>query len=188
MAHPHLARAEASVLLVVDVQEPFARAMADRAALTKNICALAHVAKISEVPLVLTEQNSQKLGPTVPEVASVLTVLGAYSPIDKMSFSCCAADGFVQRLYDLGRDTLIVTGMETHVCVQQTALDALSLGYKVHVVRDAVTSRRREDWETAIDKLRHAGAVITSTEMVAYELIGKAGTPQFKAALQHLKW
>ena len=105
-----------------------------------------------------------------------------------MSFSCCGSEDFVQRVYDSGRDTLIITGIETHVCVQQTALDAMTLGYKLHVVSDAVTSRRREDWSAATDKMRHAGAIISTTEMVAYELLGKAGTPEFKAAMAYLKW
>jgi len=94
----------------------------------------------------------------------------------------------VKRVYDTGRDTLVITGMEGHVCVQQTTLEALNLGYKVHVVQDAVTSRRREDYAAAIEKMRHAGAIITTTEMAAYEWLGTAGTPEFKAAMQWLKW
>ncbi|MBI3743795.1 MAG: isochorismatase family protein [Chloroflexi bacterium] len=111
-----------------------------------------------------------------------------YQPLGKMAFSCCSDEGFVEKIDALKRDTLVLAGMETHVCVQQTALEALSLGYKVHVVADAVTSRRREDWGAAIDKLRHAGAIITTTEMVAYEWIGRAGTPEFKGAMPYLKW
>lgn len=188
MPHPHLARADSSVLVVVDVQEPFARAMAERASLVTNILTLVRVARILDVPVVVTEQNATKLGPTLPELASALKEMDVYKPIDKMSFSCCAVESFVQRIYDLGRDTLIVTGMEAHICVQQTVLDALSLGHKAHVVKDAVASRKRDDKEVSMEKLRHAGAIISTTEMAAYELLGRAGTPQFKAAMQYLKW
>ena len=188
MPHPHIARAEASILVVVDVQEPFTKAMPDREALTGNIATLLHVARINEVPVIVTEQTAAKLGPTVPELASVLTELELYAPIDKQAFSCCASQEFIQRVYDLGRDTLVVVGLEGHVCVQQTTLDALNLGYKVHVVRDAVASRRQHDFDVAMEKLRHAGAIVSSTEMIAYEWLGQAGTPQFKAAMQYLKW
>ena len=188
MPHPHLARPESSVLVVIDVQEPFAKAMADREVLARNISTLLHVASIVEVPVVVTEQYPERLGPTVPELKEVLEELGLYHPVGKLTFSCCASEEFVQRIYDSGRDTLIITGIEGHVCVQQTALEAMGLGYKAHVVNDAITSRRREDWEIAMEKMRHAGAIISSTEMIAYELLGQAGTPQFKAAMEYLKW
>ena len=188
MPHPHIASRESSVLVVVDVQEPFVKAMEEREAVTKNISTLIHVARINEVPVIVTEQTAAKLGPTVPELASVLTELQVYDPIDKQAFSCCASPEFIQRVYDTGRDTLIITGVEGHVCIQQTTLDALNLGYKVHVVSDAVTSRRPHDLDVAMEKLRHAGAIISSTEMIAYEWLGEGGTPQFKAAMQHLKW
>ena len=188
MPHPQVARAEASVLVIVDVQEPFARAMADRERTVANISILARVARINEIPIIVTEQNSARLGPTVPELASVLKELETYEPIDKMAFSCCAVEGFVRRVYDMGRDTLLLVGMEAHVCIAQTALDALNMGYRAHVVQDAVTSRHREDYQAALDKLRHAGAVISTTEMLSYELLGEAGTPKFKQAMQFLKW
>ena len=188
MPHPHISSAQSSILVVVDIQEPFAKAMADRAALVKNTSALIHVAKAVGMPIIVTEQNPEKLGPTVPEIKKPLEEVGAYQPLPKMAFSCCAADGFVKRVYDTGRDTLVITGMEGHVCIQQTTLEALNLGYKVHVVQDAVTSRRREDYAAAIEKMRHAGAIITTTEMAAYEWLGAAGTPEFKAAMQWLKW
>ncbi len=188
MPHPHLASAAQSALVVIDVQEPFARAMADREALARNICTLARVAKIAGLPIFVTEQYPEKLGPTVPEIRATLEELGVYQPIAKLAFSCCAADGFLQRLHETRRETLVLTGMEAHVCIQQTALEALTLGYQVHVVSDAVTSRRREDWALAMDKMRHAGAVISGCEMLAYELLGRAGTPEFKAAMPYLKW
>ncbi len=188
MPHPHLARAESSVLVVIDFQEPFVKAMAEREAVAQNIGKLARMANVLEVPILVTEQNTERLGPTVPEVREVLEEVAAYHPIDKLAFSCCSVDEFVQRVYDSGRDTLLITGVEGHVCVQQTTLEALNLGYKVHVIRDAVTSRQPHNLELATEKMRHAGAMISSTEMIAYELLGKGGTPQFKAALKFLKW
>ena len=188
MPHPHVARSDASILVIVDVQEPFARAMADRERMIANITTLARVARINGAPVIVTEQNAARLGPTVPELASVLKELEVYEPIGKMAFSCCAVEPFVQRVYDSGRDTLVLVGMEAHVCIAQTALDALNMGYRAHVVQDAVTSRHREDFQVAMEKLRHAGAIISTTEMLAYELLGEAGTPQFKQAMQYLKW
>lgn len=188
MPHPHIARPDASILVIVDVQEPFARAMGDREKMTSNIATLVRVARINQVPIIVTEQNPSRLGPTVPELSSLLKELSSYDPIGKMVFSCCAVEPFIQRVYDSGRDTLILVGMEAHVCIAQTALDALNMGYRTHVVQDAVTSRHPSDYSTAMEKLRHAGAIITSTEMVAYELIGEAGTPQFKQTMEFLRW
>jgi nicotinamidase-related amidase len=188
MPHPQLAHAEASVLVVIDFQEPFVKAMAERETVTENIGKLIHLAQVLEIPILVTEQNVERLGPTVPEVREVLEEAGAYRPIDKLAFSCCSVDEFVQQVHDSDRDTLLVTGVEGHICVQQTTLEALNLGYKVHVIRDAVTSRLPHNLELATEKMRHAGAMISSTEMVAYELLGEAGTPQFKSALKFLKW
>jgi len=183
-----MARPDASILVVIDVQEAFARGMADRDKVTANIATLVRVARINQVPIIVTEQNPSRLGPTVPELSSLLKEMSSYDPIGKMAFSCCAVEPFVQRVYDSGRDTLILVGMEAHVCIAQTALDALNMGYRAHVVQDAVTSHHAGNLSAAMDKLRHAGAIITSTEMVAYELIGEAGTPQFKQAMEYLKW
>ena len=188
MPHPHLARRESSILVIVDFQEPFAKAMADRDDIAKRIATLTHVAHIVGMPVVVTEQSPEKLGPTVPELQSTLAELDLYDPISKTTFSCCASETFVQRVYDTGRDSLILAGMETHVCVQQTALEAMNLGYKVFIPGDAVTSRHRDDWTAALDKMRHAGAIVTTSEMTAYELLGAAGTPEFKAAMAYLKW
>ena len=188
MPHPHLARASNSILVVIDFQEPFARAMVDRQLVANNITTLLHMARIHKLPVLVTEQNNTKLGPTVPELTSTMEQLEVYDPIDKSNFSCCGSEEFLERLYGTGRDTLIMTGLETHVCIQQTALEALDLGFKVHVIRDAVASRHDLDKDTALDKLRHAGAIISTTELASYELLERAGTPEFTAAMKHLKW
>lgn len=188
MSHPQLAHAPSCVLVVIDWQEPFAKAMSERATVAKNITTLLHVAKIIGLPVIVTEQNAEKLGPTSPDLRGTLEELGYYKPINKMAFSCCSVDSFVKSVYDTGRDTLLITGLEGHVCVQQTVLEALNLGYKAHLIRDAVASRRAYDLDLAVEKMRHAGAVISSTEMLSYELLGQAGTPEFKAAAQFLKW
>lgn len=188
MPHPQIARKESSILVTVDVQEPFAKAMSSREDLAKNITTLLHLAKINGVPVIVTEQTSSKLGPTIQELSGVMNELDVYEPIDKEAFSCCASEEFIQRIYDSGRDTLVITGLEGHVCIQQTTLDALNLGYKVHIVNDAVTSRRPHDYDTALEKLRLAGAIISSTEMIAYEWLEKGGTPEFKASMKFLKW
>lgn len=188
MGHPQLAHAPSSILVVIDWQEPFLKAMPERMAVAKQITTLLQLAKVLALPVIVTEQNPEKLGKTAEDLRSILEELGYYRPISKLAFSCCSEDAFVQRVYDTGRDNLLITGIEAHVCVQQTTLEALNLGYKAHVVRDAITGHSQPDLELAMEKMRHAGAIISSTDMLAYELLGQAGTPEFKAASAFLKW
>ncbi len=109
------------------------------------------------------------------------------SPIEKMNFSCCAEPSFLDALERTGRKKLIVVGMETHICVLQTVLDLLASGYVVHLVRDAVCSRDKLDWESGLDMSREAGAVITSTETVLFQLLERAGTDEFRKISKMVK-
>ncbi|MCH7554345.1 MAG: hydrolase, partial [Chloroflexi bacterium] len=184
MAHPHLARADSSILVIVDYQEPFARGMEDSGPVADNIITLAHVAKIVGVPILVTEQSPEKLGPTIPKLQDPLSELGVYDPIPKVSFSCCGSEDFVQRVYDSGRDTLIITGIETHVCVQQTALDLASRDYDVYVCADAVGSRGRIDHEQALARMRQEGVWVTTVESVLFELCSRCDAARFKPMLE----
>src|SRR5260370_21927837 len=134
----------------------------------------------------MSPQYSKGLGRTVPEIASLLPDTAA---IDKDRFSCFGSEVFCSLLKRLpgNRNTLLLCGMETHICVMQTALAALSEGYLVHVASDAVSSRAEWNWKVGLDRMRVAGAVISSTEMMIYELVRSSGSAAFKELLPHLK-
>jgi nicotinamidase-related amidase len=163
-----------AVLIVVDVQEAFRPAVGDFDRVAHGASVLVDGARTLGLPVIVTEQYPKGLGHTVPEVAEHLD---GVEPIEKMCFSAARADGF-----DVdGRDQALVCGIESHVCVSQTAHDLLDRGLEVHVARDAVTSRTEENRELGIHKMEQAGAVVTSVETALFELVGQAGTPEFKA-------
>ena len=165
---------ERAALLVIDVQEAFRRAVPTFGEVARASAALVRGAEAVGIPITVTEQYPQGLGSTVPEVAAVLPA--DVEPIEKVCFSAPQADGF-----DLaGRDQVLVCGIEAHVCVSQTVLDLLDLGVEVHVAKDAVGSRFEENKEIGLGKAEHAGAVITSVEQALFELVGGAGTEEFK--------
>ena len=165
---------ERALLVVVDVQEAFRPAVRDFDRVTENTAALIDGARVLGVPIVATEQYPKGLGHTVPEVAEHLADI---EPIEKVCFSAARADGF-----DLaGRDQAVVCGIESHVCVSQTAHDLLDRGVEVHVARDAVTSRTDENKELGLHKMEQSGAILTSVETALFELVGAAGTDEFKA-------
>jgi nicotinamidase-related amidase len=167
-----------AVLLVVDIQERLAAVMAERERVVANAGHLIAAAQLLGVPVVHTEQYSKGLGPTVPELRAVLDPAPA---IEKLTFDCCGEPSFAPALEGTGRATVIACGMEAHICVLQTVLGLLAAGKTVHVAADAVCSRNPENARTALALLRDAGAVVTCTETVLFQLLGRAGTPEFKA-------
>jgi len=185
--------AERTALLVVDVQEKLLPPIHEKDRLVRNAKLLLRLAQIQKLPVLATTQYAKGLGATVPEVASLFPADTA--PIDKLEFGCFASDAFCSALHDLPRelDALLICGIETHICVLQTALGALREGYAVHVVADACGSRpslgedKTLNWRVGLERMRDAGAVISSTEMAIYELLRGSGTAQFKEMLQHLK-
>jgi nicotinamidase-related amidase len=179
-------QAEQCALIVVDIQEKLLPPIFNGHELVKNSQLLVRLANILEIPITVTTQYVKGLGPTVPEIASLLT---GTQPIDKLQFGCFGCNDFRSALKSLpgNRNTLLVCGMEAHICVMQTVLGALNDGFLVHVASDAVGSRTRWNWEIGIDRMRAAGAVISTTEMMIYELLGASGTPQFKQMLPYLK-
>jgi nicotinamidase-related amidase len=180
-AIPHKLKREESVLVIVDIQEKLAPAVTERQNVLSNVLRLVKFAKLIGLPILVSEQ--QKLGPTVQEIKSELP---HYDPVSKTAFDCFAVPEFREKVGKLARRSLIVTGLETHICVSQTAISGLSQ-YHVHGVSDAMSSRSRHNWEVGIERMRQHGVVITSTEMVIYELLEKAGTDEFKAALPLIK-
>ena len=164
---------EHAALVVVDVQEAFRPAVLDFERVAGNTAVLVEGARILGLPVVATEQYPKGLGRTVPEVAALLD---GVEPLEKVCFSATDADGF-----DLdGRDQVLVCGIEAHVCVSQTAHGLLDRGHEVHVVRDAVTSRSEENRELGLHKMETSGAIVTSVETALFELLGAAGSEEFK--------
>ena len=175
---------DASALVVVDIQEKLVPAMKMRQQVYDNCGHLIELAKLINIPIVLTEQYPKGLGPTVPEIKDVLP---DYAPLEKVTFDCCKGEGFLDKIASLQKTHIILTGMETHICVLQTCLSLLKKGYFVHLVSDAVCSRKKGDFRTAVETMRNAGAVITCTETALFQLLEKAGTPEFKAVSKRIK-
>ena len=173
-----------TVLIVIDVQEKLARAMYDRENLVKKASQMANGARILGIPVIWTEQNPDGLGPTVREVRDYL---GDSQPVVKFSFSCCGEAKFVEALEACGRKQALILGIECHVCVFQTAIDLLAMGYEAHVVSDAVSSRTAENRTIGLERLKQAGVVITSVEMALFELLKVASGDEFKQILKVVK-
>jgi nicotinamidase-related amidase len=175
---------EQTALVVIDVQGKLAQLMHDRHSLFDNLCRAVQGAQILDVPIVVTEQYPEGLGPTISQVTELLP---DFEAVSKTSFSCCGDGGFNETIAALHRRQLLLAGIETHICVQQTTLDLLQSGYEVHVIADAVSSRTRDNKQIGIEKMRDAGAVITCTEAALYELLGAAGATEFKRILELVK-
>jgi len=171
-------KSENAVLLVIDVQEKLCRAMDEKILerLVRNAGILLEAAAELSIPVITTEQYVKGLGETLPELNQQLQA----APLEKMTFSCCGDDAFLEKLKGLGKKQVIIVGMETHVCVLQTVIELLDAGYTVHLVRDAVMSRRKDNWFVGLETAREAGAVITSTEAALFQLLRVAGTESFK--------
>jgi nicotinamidase-related amidase len=178
-------RADECVLAVIDIQQKLLPAIHEKERLIHNSQLLIRLANILSLPVVVSTQYSKGLGPTVPEI---LSLLPDAKPVDKLEFGCFGNGEFCSAVSLLaGRNTLLLCGMETHICVMQTALGALTQGLNVHVAADAVGSRVELNWKLGLERMREAGAVISSTEMMIYELLGKSGSPAFKEMLQYLR-
>lgn len=171
-----------TVVLVVDVQDRLAAAMPPEALerLVKNTGILLETAKLLGVKVIASEQYPKGLGPTVPAVAEGLRALGV-TPLAKTTFDACSDLGIARALASAAPRSVVVLGMETHVCVFQTARELVKRGYAVHVVADAVASRREENRVLGLSLCEKAGAVITPAETVAFDLLERAGTEAFKA-------
>lgn len=173
-------------LVVVDIQEKLLPPIFEKERLVRNSQLLIRLAGILQLPVLLTTQYCKGLGPVVAEIASLLP---AAKVMDKLEFSCFGSQEFSAALKALPGlcNTVLLCGMETHICVMQTALGALQHGYRVHVASDAVSSRTEWNWKIGLERMRDAGAVISSTEMMIYELLRSSGTPSFKELLPFLK-
>jgi nicotinamidase-related amidase len=176
-----LLRVADALFVIIDMQERLLPVIAEKEEIVENILKLVTFARMIGLPIVLTEQEN--LGGTIPKIRANLE---AIQPIIKLEFDCFASPVFADTIRRLNRNNLIIAGIEAHICVAQTALHARD-HYTVHVVSDAVSSRSPHNREVALDRMRQAGITITSTEMVIYELLGKAGTDQFREVLKLVK-
>src|ERR1700730_12153078 len=178
--------AEQCTLIVVDIQEKLLPPIFQKEQLVRNSKLLIRAAGVLKIPAMVSTQYAKGLGNTVPEIASLLPETEA---IDKDRFSCFGSDVFCTLLKRLPgkRNTLLLCGMESHICVAQTALAARREVYLMHVASDAVSSRTEWNWKIGLDRMRAAGAVISSTEMMIYELMRSSSSPAFKEMLPHLK-
>lgn len=173
-----------AALIIIDVQERLANIMKIKDEVVKNCVHLIELSKMLTIPIVLTEQYPKGLGQTIAEIRDALPL---YQPIEKLTFSCCEEPNFLNEIKKLNKKTIILAGMETHICVLQTCIGLLEEGFNVHLVSDAVCSRAKANYKTAIEFMRDAGAVITCTETVLFQLLKVAGTEEFKAISKRIK-
>ena len=182
--HPFTASREHSLLLVIDIQEAMLKVIQDWVVVTRRVNQLIRAAELLDIPVVLTEQYPRGLGRTIPQIMENLRSPRVF---EKEHFSACQEEGFTEALRALGRQLVILVGMEAHVCVLQTGLDLLQAGFQVQVASDAVSSRAAFNRDTGIQLLRQAGAVVTSAEIVMFQWIHRSNTEEFRKVHPILK-
>lgn len=175
---------ESCLLLIVDIQSRLAPAMHDPTPIIQTNAALIYGARALEVPIIASEHCAERIGPTVPELR---VLLRNDEIVAKRSFSCADDSNFQQKLRASGRKQILVTGMEAHVCVLQTVLGLMEQGYEPLFVADATASRRTENKQLAMERLRQETVRVVSTEMVLFEWLGHADHPAFRETLQLIK-
>ncbi len=172
-----------SLLLVIDFQQMLLPRISHGPEIAAAAARLIGAARILQVPVIVTEQYPKGIGPTVPAIREACDP-ATFRPIEKITFGCGACEEFVAALTAANRSRIVIVGIEAHVCVQQTVLDLLSLGYVPFVCADAIGSRKDVDRDAAVERMRQAGAVVTTTEAVMFELLHRAGTDEFKQVLR----
>jgi nicotinamidase-related amidase len=179
--HPNLLSANDSLLIIVDLQTKLSAAMSksEAAQMTTNVGNLVKASGLLNIPVLLTEQYPKGLGSTDAAITDLLSEDTLI--FDKTGFSCCAANGFADTVASTDRKQLILVGQETHVCVLQTALELIHFGYQVHIVEDAVCSRKAEHKFYALQRMQQHGATITNYESVLFEWVKDSTHPEFKS-------
>ena len=176
--------ADNSILLVIDVQEKLFRAIHQKEHLLDNLQRLIKGIKVLEIPILVTEQYPQGLGATIPEIAQLLPDC---RPLPKVCFSCCGDTAFLQEFKKLNRKQVLIAGIESHVCVYQTAADLIAAGYEVYAVSDTISSRTEQNRDIGLKMMTQLGAKLTSTEAALFELLKVAKGDKFKAISQIVK-
>ncbi|MCF8379732.1 MAG: hydrolase [Bacteroidales bacterium] len=175
---------EESAGLIIDIQEKLFPHIADHDQLAVNTGILIEGLKILEVPIVVTEQYVKGLGSTIPSISTLLKENKAF---EKMSFSCCDEFSFSKELEQLNKKYIIIAGIESHVCVLQTAIDLMKKGYQAVVIEDCVSSRRINDKNISIARMRQEGVIISTYESILFELTKVSGNEKFKAISKLVK-
>jgi isochorismate hydrolase len=183
MSGSKLMKRDESVLVVVDIQEKLMAKIANREDVVRNATKLVRVARLLGIPVIITEQYPKGLGRTIREIKELVPNV---EPVEKLSFNCYLSKEFVKRIQDTRATALILCGVEGHVCITQTALTGVETS-KVFVVCDAVSSIDLNDLKIAFERIKQEGVILVSTEMVIFELLERAGTDEFKEALEIIK-
>ena len=173
-----------TVLVIIDVQGNLARIMQNTDVLLQNLAILIQGARLQDVPIIWMEQLPEKLGRTVDDVSMHLKGL---KPIEKDVFSCWKNDEFISMLDEINPDNVVLSGIETHICVYQTAMDLLKQNFNVEVVADATSTRLEYNKEIGLEKIRRAGGQITSVETLLFEIQGKATGEEFRGLVKLVK-
>lgn len=173
---------EDTLLLMIDIQEKFRSVIAEMEKVIGNAKTLLRGCNILDIPVVVTEQYPQGLGPTVEELADLIP-----EPMEKVHFSCFGDERITKKIEEYERNNLVLMGIEAHVCVLNTALDAFDREYTSHVVVNAVSSREEIDYETALTRMAQEDVHLTTVEILLFQLLEKAGTPEFKAISKLIK-
>jgi len=184
MRHPFVADRKDSLLVIIDIQQAMLKVINVWEENVRRAKQLINSANILGIPVLVTEHYKKGLGGTIPEVKKEL---GDVNYFQKEYFSACLETDFIDTVRNFGRRQIVVAGMETHVCVLQTVLDLVAHGYQVHIVKNAVASRYKEDWEASIEIFRDAGAVITTAEIVIFQWICRSNTEDFRKVLPIIK-
>ena len=172
-----------SVFILIDIQEKFIPVIKNTDKLISNANILLEASEILKIPLIVTEQYPKGLGRT----SNKISLPSNHYVIEKTEFSCFGNEEFVKKIKKLAVDSIVLFGVEAHVCILQTALDALKNNLDVHVVADAISSRTEENKQIAVERMRQSGVFIVSTEMLLFQLLGKAGGEEFKSISKLVK-
>ena len=172
-----LLKSEKTALLIIDIQERILPVISNHQRVVDNTLKLIKGFKVMSLPIYFTEQYPKGLGPTV---SSLIEELGELKPFDKMSFSCSGAGDLFEEFKKKNLSQIVICGIESHVCVQQTVLDLIENRIQVNLAADAVSSRKEIDYNTSLERMRQHGAEVTTTESILFELLNICGTPQFK--------
>ncbi len=175
---------EGTGLVLVDAQEKLMKVMRDPERVIDRMHKLLHLARVYDLPVILTEQYPKWLGPTLPNVQDLLP---EYDPIEKLDFDCCRVDLFNTRLEAAALKNIILMGVETHICIFQTCVSLLKMGYTVHIPHHAVDSRTEDNWQVGLSLMEAAGAVITSAETIIFQVMERAGSGEFKEMMKVVK-
>lgn len=182
--NPIILKKESSALLIIDIQERILPVIRNYETVVENTVKLIKGFKAMRLPIYFTEQYPKGLGPTSQKI---LAELEGYTAIQKMSFSCSGAENLFEELHRKKLSQIVVTGVESHVCVQQTVLDLIANDFQVNLAADAVSSRKEIDYNIALDRMRTLGAEVTTVESILFELLEVCGTPEFKEVSKIVK-